>query len=94
MADLTPCNADGPLQTDWKPPHGPPDGAAPADTNRQARRVCDRFALIAAGGELATGLNLTGCEPGTARQAAGKCFKYWLDNRRGPGVLYGTATRQ
>jgi putative DNA primase/helicase len=53
---------------------------------KQARRVCDHFALIAAGGELATVRNLTGWEPGAATQAAKKCFKAWLDNRGGAGA--------
>ena len=61
-------------------------GELPDNADGQTRRVCDRFALIAAGGELATKLNLTGWEPGTAPQAAGICFKAWLDNRGGAGA--------
>ncbi len=57
----------------------------PNNADGQARRVCDRFALIAAGGELATGLNLTGWERGAATQAASVCFRAWLDNRGGAG---------
>jgi len=60
--------------------------ALPANADGQARRVCDRFALIAAGGELATRLNLTGWERGAATLAAGVCFKAWLDNRGGAGA--------
>jgi putative DNA primase/helicase len=60
--------------------------ALPADADGQARRVCDRFALIAAGGELATVWNLTGWQRGAATQAARKCFVAWLDNRGGAGA--------
>lgn len=60
--------------------------ALPDNADGQARRVCDRFALIAAGGELATGLNLTGWERGAATRAAGTCFRAWLENRGGAGA--------
>ena len=60
--------------------------ALPDNADGQARRVCDRFALIAAGGELATGLNLTNWERGTATKAAGICFKAWISNRGGAGA--------
>jgi len=58
----------------------------PDNADGQARRVCDRFALIAAGGELATGLNLTGWERGAATRASGTCFQAWLENRGGAGA--------
>ncbi len=58
----------------------------PGNADGQARRVCDRFALIAAGGELATVRNLTGWKPGAALQAARVCFEAWLDNRGGAGA--------
>jgi putative DNA primase/helicase len=58
----------------------------PDNADGQAQRVCGRFALIAAGGELATSLKLTGWEPGAATQAASKCFEAWLDNRGGAGA--------
>lgn len=48
------------------------------DAPGQVRRVADRFALIAAAGELATVLNLTGWNTGEAEQAAVKCFRAWL----------------
>ena len=60
--------------------------ALPENADGQARRVCDRFALIAAGGELATSLNLTGWKSGAAIQAARKCFRAWIDNRGGAGA--------
>lgn len=47
----------------------------------QVRRVADRFALIAAAGELATALDLTGWNTGEAERAAATCFRAWLDAR-------------
>ena len=44
-------------------------------------RVCERFALIAAGGELATQYGVTGWPPGEAGQAATRCFQAWLEQR-------------
>jgi putative DNA primase/helicase len=55
-----------------------PDGAG-----GQATRVCARFAIMAAAGELATGV--TGWEAGAAKKAAAICFKAWLDQRGGAG---------
>lgn len=51
------------------------------DAAGQVRRVADRFALIAAAGELATVYRLTGWQTGEAEQAAGVCFRAWLDAR-------------
>lgn len=51
----------------------------------QARRVAGRFALVAAGGELATQWGITGWQPGTALAAAKTCFQAWLANRGGVG---------
>jgi uncharacterized protein (DUF927 family) len=47
----------------------------------QVRSVCSRFAMIAAGGELATELGITGWPKGEADRAARKCFQAWLDRR-------------
>jgi putative DNA primase/helicase len=58
----------------------------PENADGQARRVCDRFALIAAGGELATVRNLTGWQPGAALHASRVCFEAWLNNRGGAGA--------
>jgi uncharacterized protein (DUF927 family) len=58
----------------------------PAGADGQARRVADRFALIAAGGELATGLQLTGWQQGEATTAARTCFAAWIENRGGAGA--------
>lgn len=51
----------------------------------QARRVAGRFALIAAGGELASSLGVTGWEAGEAINAAVVCFNAWVESREGTG---------
>jgi uncharacterized protein (DUF927 family) len=53
-----------------------PDGAS-----GQVRSVCGRFGLVAAAGELATALDLTGWPEGEAIRAAVMCFNAWLDQR-------------
>lgn len=53
----------------------------PANASGQVYRVAERFALIAVGGELATQFNITGWQPGEAKQAASTCFKAWLEQR-------------
>lgn len=55
------------------------------DASGQARRVADRFALVAMGGELATQWGLTDWEPGEALAAAGSCYRAWLAGRGGEG---------
>nr|MBL8411659.1 DUF927 domain-containing protein [Dechloromonas sp.] len=55
------------------------------DASGQARRVADRFALVAMGGELATQWGLTGWEAGEALAAAGSCYRAWLAGRGGEG---------
>ncbi|HEX9535841.1 MAG TPA: DUF927 domain-containing protein [Stellaceae bacterium] len=47
----------------------------------QVRSVCSRFALIAAGGQLATEFGITGWSKGEANRAAEICFQAWLDRR-------------
>ncbi|MCP5291909.1 MAG: DUF927 domain-containing protein [Burkholderiales bacterium] len=49
----------------------------------QARRVAGRFALVAAGGELATKWGITGWQPGESMTAAITCFKAWVDGYGG-----------
>ncbi len=49
-------------------------------TNSQIGRLAKRFALIAAGGELATELGCTGWPPGEARKAAVICFEACLQD--------------
>lgn len=57
----------------------------PAGADGQAARVARRFALVAAGGEMATKLGITGWEQGEAIRAAETCFRAWLANRGGAG---------
>jgi len=51
----------------------------------QARRVASRFALVAAGGELATEWGITGWKPREAMQAAISCLEAWLAGYGGEG---------
>jgi uncharacterized protein (DUF927 family) len=53
-----------------------PKGAA-----AQVRSVCTRFALVAAGGRLATEFGLTGWPGDEAERAAAACFNSWLSER-------------
>jgi len=55
----------------------------PEKSDGQVHRVCERFALIAAAGELATGFSITGWTPGEADEAAARCFKAWIEQRGG-----------
>lgn len=57
----------------------------PPGADGQARRVAFRFALIAAGGEIATRFGLTGWAVGEAVAGAAVCFRAWLDRRGGAG---------
>lgn len=57
----------------------------PNGSDGQVSRVADRFALIAAAGELATGEGITGWEAGEAINAAQRCFKDWVRERGGIG---------
>ncbi|BBP44548.1 DUF927 domain-containing protein [Thiosulfativibrio zosterae] len=52
----------------------------PKDANNQVKRVLNRFAIVAAGGELASHFDITGWQFGEAYQAAKICFKSWLSN--------------
>jgi putative DNA primase/helicase len=63
----------------------------PEKADGQARRVASRFALIAAGGELATRFGLTGWPVGEAVEGAATCFKAWIDRRGGSGSQEITA---
>lgn len=58
----------------------------PAGADGQVRRVADRFALVAAAGELATALGLTGWPEGEAAAAAARCFDDWIADRGGIGA--------
>jgi len=57
----------------------------PEGASGQAARVCARFGLIAAAGELATHVGITGWEAGTAHRAAAATFQAWLEHRGGAG---------
>lgn len=59
--------------------------ALPPGADGQVRRVADRFALVAAAGDLASALGVTGWPVGTAREAALRCFADWLAERGGAG---------
>lgn len=51
----------------------------------QVKRVAARFALIAAAGDVASALGITGWPVGTAREACLRLFKDWLTERGGTG---------
>ncbi len=57
----------------------------PQGADGQVNRVADRFALLAAAGELATAGGITGWTQGEAVQAAQRCFKDWVRERGGIG---------
>ena len=57
----------------------------PAEATGQVARVAQRFALIAAAGELATAGELTGWPEGEAFAAAQRCFRDWLGQRGSVG---------
>lgn len=61
------------------------EGCLPDGADGQVGRVADRFALVAAAGEIASALGLTGWPAGTAREAAQCCFQDWLSERGGIG---------
>jgi uncharacterized protein (DUF927 family) len=50
----------------------------PWDASGQVQRVAMRFALVAAGGNLATSMRITGWPEGEAIKAAVRCFNDWL----------------
>lgn len=57
----------------------------PQGADGQVSRVADRFALLAAAGELATAEGITGWTQSEAVQAAQRCFKDWVRERGGIG---------
>jgi uncharacterized protein (DUF927 family) len=63
----------------------------PEGAEGQVRRALARFGLIAAAGELATRFGITGWQPGTAAEAAARCFRDWLSERGGVGAAEATA---
>lgn len=58
-----------------------------AGVDGQVSRAISRFSLIAAGGELATSLEITGWNKGDAVAAASQCFEAWLARRGSTGPL-------
>jgi putative DNA primase/helicase len=64
----------------------------PGESGGQVHRVCERFALVAIAGELATANGITGWQPGEAVLAVKRCFGEWLAGRGGsanaePGAM-------
>jgi putative DNA primase/helicase len=53
----------------------------PLESSGQVHRVCERFALIAAAGEVATIYQITGWQKDESFHAVGKCFQSWLEQR-------------
>lgn len=53
------------------------------DVGGQVHRVAERFAIVAAAGELATRHGITGWEAGEAAKGATACFQAWLNDRDG-----------
>jgi uncharacterized protein (DUF927 family) len=51
-----------------------------AGTDGESLRVAESFAIVAAAGELASGVGVTTWPYGTATWGCGKCFKDWLKN--------------
>ncbi len=65
------------------------------DVGGQVYRVCERFALLAIAGELATSYGITGWEPGESFHVCKRCFGEWLVARGGtsnaePGAMIET----
>ena len=57
-----------------------------ADADGQVKRVADRFALVAAAGELATAKGILPWSTGEATRASVRCFVDWLAARGGSGA--------
>jgi putative DNA primase/helicase len=55
----------------------------PASADGQVERVAQRFALVAAGGEIAALAGVVPWAAGAATAAAARCFKDWLAGRGG-----------
>lgn len=55
----------------------------PQGVDGQVVRVADRFALLAAAGELATRWGITGWPEGEALRGVGACLNAWLESRGG-----------
>jgi putative DNA primase/helicase len=55
----------------------------PDEADGQVQRAANRFALIAAAGEIAVEAGVVSWPPGEATKAAGRCFGDWLNSRGG-----------
>jgi uncharacterized protein (DUF927 family) len=67
----------------------------PAKASGEVFRAGQRFALIAAAGELATSIGITGWAQGDSSWAAARCFASWIDHRGTTGTGDGeSAIRQ
>ncbi len=55
----------------------------PDNASGQVHRICERFALIAAAGELASSYGITRWSVNEASQAANQCFSDWIAQRGG-----------
>lgn len=60
---------------------------AGAESSGQVQRAAQRFALISAGGTLATNYGITGWQPEAAPEAVRRCFGDWLGARGTRGAL-------
>lgn len=58
----------------------------PPNADGQVKRVCARFGLVAAGGELGAAYDVLPWPKGEATQAAARCFREWLATRGGTGA--------
>jgi putative DNA primase/helicase len=67
------------------------DDNLPPNASGQVHRVCERFALIGTGGEIASMLSITGWSIHEAMKAASICFQAWLEHRGGAGNHERTA---
>ncbi len=59
----------------------------PINAHGQVIRALDRFAIIAAAGEIATHMGITKWDPGEAFRGAKSCFEAWLQARGGVGSM-------
>src|SRR5207248_3801720 len=59
----------------------------PASADGQVHRVANRFAVVAAAGELATALGIFPWSEGEAIAGVARCFADWLRQRGGTGSL-------
>ena len=55
----------------------------PVEADGQVKRVCGRFALVAAAGEMGVECGILPWQRGEASRAAARCFRTWLENRGG-----------